>query len=50
MTRLEDQELAETTGGVAWWIPLLGGAVLVAILKDWDDFKQGVVEGWKTYN
>jgi hypothetical protein len=47
---MEEQELVETTGGVVWWIPLAAGAAAVAILKDWSDFKQGVVEGWKAYN
>jgi hypothetical protein len=50
MMRMEDRELTETTGGVAWWIPLGAGAAVYAIVKDWDDFKQGLVEGWKTYN
>ncbi len=50
MTRMEDQELVETTGGMLWWIPLTAGAVTVAILKDWGDFKEGLVEGWNTYN
>ncbi len=35
------------TGGVVWWLPLAVGAATYAIVKDWDDFKQGLVEGWK---
>ena len=50
MTRMEEQELAGTTGGIVWWIPLAAGAVAVAILKDWGDFKQGFIEGWNANN
>jgi hypothetical protein len=50
MRRLDDEELAETTGGIAWWIPLGIGVVAGVILKDWSDFKDGVKDGWKAYN
>ena len=50
MMTINDRELAETTGGVVWWFPVGVGAAVYAIVKDWDDFKQGITEGWKTYN
>ncbi len=50
MTKINDRELAETTGGVVWWIPLGAGAVAYAIVNHWDDFKQGLIEGWEAHN
>lgn len=50
MKKIDDRELAETTGGVVWWIPVAVGAAIYAIVKDWDDFKQGILEGLKTSN
>ncbi len=50
MTKISDRELAETTGGVVWWIPLAVGAAAYGIVNNWDEFKQGLIEGWKASN
>ena len=50
MKTMNNEELAHTTGGVVWWVPV-GIAVLAgAIVKDWSDFKEGIKEGWNAYN
>jgi lactobin A/cerein 7B family class IIb bacteriocin len=45
MKELEKDELEEIEGGIYWLIPIVIGVVLAGIVKDWPDFKQGIVDG-----
>lgn len=46
MHNLDQKELLEISGGVAWIIPILiaaGCAAVEEVIRDWDNFKAGLL-------
>ncbi len=46
MQILDQKELLEITGGVAWFVPILiaaGCAAVEEVIRDWDNFKAGLL-------
>jgi bacteriocin-like protein len=41
LKEMNNDELQETNGGVAWWV----AAGVGAVLADWKEFKKGFMEG-----
>lgn len=46
MKDMKDAELEQLEGGVAWFIPLIVGAMIGTVVNGWSDFKDGYSEAY----
>ena len=41
--KLSKNEKREINGGLAWYIPIIVGALIVNLISDWKNFKAGLL-------